>query len=220
MKLKNLISASLLTVGFCVAPHVHAHFVSTSVVTDGFGVLSTKECKNDDLQAGTYDFAEMHLNTGKTFNDVWGFSLAKDATASISLFDLELASSNVGTSPAVSALQQYGIPQSGHGKKNETWLSSGKLLDNKFLAFSLFDEDGNLLGSAGENGTLSNLALHAGEWYTLSVSAQVKGMFGSVYHGSLNVAPAAVPLGDSLPFFASGLGLLALRYRKRLQLKR
>lgn len=219
MKLKNLISASLLTVGFCVAPHVHAHFVSTTVEADGFGVLSTKECKNDDLQSGTYDFVSMHEKTGKTFNDVWGFSLAKDATASISVFDLELASSSVGTS-LLQAQQQHGNSQNSHEKKNDSWMSGGKLLDNKFLSFSLFDEDGNLLGSAGENGTLSNLALHAGEWYTLSVSAQVKGMFGSVYNGSLNVAPAAVPLGDSLPFFASGLGLLALRYRKRLQLQR
>lgn len=213
MKLKNLISASLLAAGFCIAPNVHAHFVSTPVESDAVGVLSTHEWKNDDLQTGTYDFAALHLNTGKTFNDVWGFSLAEDATASISVFDLELASSSIGAP----ALQQYG---KSHGKKNDSSLSNGKLLDNKFLAFSLFDEDGNLLGSAGENGTLNNLALHAGEWYTLSVSAQVKGLFGSAYHGTLDIAPAAVPLGDSLPFFASGLGLLALRYRKRLQPQR
>lgn len=215
MKLKNLISASLLTVGFFVAPHVHAHFVEP-VQFDGTGVLSTREWKNDDLQIGTYDFAQVHLNTGKSFSDIWGFSLAEDATASISVFDLELASSSF-SAPALQYLQQ---DKKNHGKKADSWLTGGKLLDNKFLSFSLFDEDGNLVGSAGENGTLSNLALHAGEWYTLSVSAQVKGLFGSAYHGSLNLAPAAVPLGDSLPFFASGLGLLALRYRKRLQLQR
>lgn len=214
MNFKNLISATVLMVGFGIAPHVHAHFVETPVETDAFNVLSTHDWKNDELQNGTYDFVQIHSKVGKTFNDTWGFSLAQDTLASISIFDLELGTSGAG------ALTQWQNHHQSHGKKNDSWLNSGKLLDNKFLSFSLFDEDGNLLGSAGENGSLNNLALHAGEWYTLSVSAKINGLFGSAYHGTLTTAPAAVPLGDSLPFFASGLGLLALRYRKRLQPKR
>ncbi len=214
----------MITIGFGIAPHVHAHYASDSIEREQPGALSTHEQKNSGLESGQYDFAQLHLQTGKTFNDLWGFSLAEDSIASISIFDLELPLGD-----GASTLKQFGKPNGAwHGKKYghdrddspKYWPSSGKLLDNKFLSFSLFDDEGNLLGSAGENGTLSNLALHAGEWYTLSVSAQIKGIFGSAYHGSLNVTPSAVPLGDSLPFFASALGLLGLRYRKRLQLQR
>lgn len=208
MKLKNIISATLFTIGFGITPYVHAHYAVETVENNGAGVLSTHDQKNSNLEIGSYDFVQMHTKTGKTFTDLWGFSLASDETASISIFDLELSSDN--SSPT---LQEF-------GKKYGATSTSSKLLDNKFLSFNLFDADGNLVGSAGENGTLSNLALHGGEWYTLSVSAQIKGIFGSAYHGVLDVAPSAVPLGDSLPFFASALGVLGLRYRKRLQLNR
>jgi hypothetical protein len=214
MSFKNLISATVLTVGFGMAPYVHAGFAETPVEADVFSVLSTHDWKNDELQSGNYDFGQVHIRTGKTFNDVWGFSFAEDTTASLSVYDLEVPTSG-------GALTQSQNHQS--SKKSYSSLYTGKLLDNKFLSFSLFDGNGNLLGSAGEDASLTNLALHAGEWYTLSVSAQVNGLLGSVYHGTLSTlatTPNEVPLGDSLPFFASGLGLLALRYRKHLQPQR
>jgi hypothetical protein len=98
----------------------------------------------------------------------------------------------------------------GKSKKN----GSKFVLDNKFLTFSLFDSDDNLLGTAGEGGTLSALGLDAGEWYTITVSAKINGIFGSAYHGTLAVAPTAVPLGSALPFFASAL-LVTIGARRR-----
>jgi hypothetical protein len=90
------------------------------------------------------------------------------------------------------------------------------LLDSKYLTFSLFDKSGNLLGAAGEDGMLTALNLLAGEWYTLTVSAKVGGVFGSAYHGSMEVQEVqAVPLSDTLPLFGSALLVLAIRARKK-----
>ena len=230
MKLKQLISATLLTCGLGITPYVHATYVNDSCGSNDPTTLSTRDYKNQNLESGSYEFVQVHSNSGSTFDDLWGFSLAEDATASISVFDLELGLGDNSSTLYPSGKQKHERHGNAYGhdfsdSHSTHWPASGKLFDNKFLSFSLFDEDGNLVGSAGENGVLSNLALQGGEWYTLAVSAQVKGMFGSAYHGTLGVTalestPSAVPLGDSLPFFASSLGLLGLRFRKNLKLQR
>jgi hypothetical protein len=138
--------------------------------------------------------------------DEWKFTLATNANVSINLFDMEVPLSGANQ------LLSFGgnTNTSHHGSPSQ---NTSYLLDNQYLTFSLFDQDGKLLSTAGEDGTLSASNLVAGQWYTMAVGAKVNGAFGSAYYGNVSVAP--VPLGDSLPLFGSALALLALRRRSR-----
>lgn len=167
---------------------------------DDFGEdLSQHDTLNSNLVAGTYEFAG--FNTPGGFFDEWHFTLAGDSKVSFSLFDLEIPLSG-------SPLLPLGRKKSDDSHSN----SSSNLLDNKYLTVSLFDKAGVLLGTVGENGLLSALGLHGGEDYTLAVSGRAAGLLGGVYRGTLDVAP--VPLGDTLPLFASALLVFGLRAKK------
>lgn len=179
-------------------------------------VLSDNAYHNRNLTVGDYAFAGMHNTYGSSFLDEWKFTLADDSNVSISVFDLDVPTTGSGNK----TLSAYGYKWENHGSyghshhHHNNWQpASNYLFDNQYLTFSLFDQEGNLLGTAGEDGTLSVADLSAGQWYTVTVSAKVNGLFGSAYHGNLSVQP--VPLGDSLPLFGSALALLALRRRSR-----
>lgn len=167
-------------------------------------VLSTKDKLNRNLESGEYLFANLHEtknpNKGTSFFDEWSFTLANTSNVTVNLFDVELPLGNIG---------KLFSDDAKYGKKSN---AIGSLLDNKFLTVSLFDEEGTLLGTAGEDGTLSALGLTAGNWYTLAVSGKAAGLFGGLYHGSVAVAHA--PIGDTLPLFASALVVAAWRLRK------
>jgi hypothetical protein len=175
-------------------------------------LLSGKAYRNKQLEAGDYVFADMH-KSGKGFFDEWSFTLADAADVTVSLFDVTL--------PGIGANFLYpedDKPGKGHGhgygwkEHKPTWTS---LLDNKFLTVSLFDNEGTLLGTAGENGMLSALGLAAGQWYTLAVSGKAAGFFGGIYHGTLSIESASpVPIGGTLPLFASALMVFGLRSKK------
>lgn len=155
-------------------------------------VLHAQPNRNRDLQEGNYVFAGMH-GAFAGFFDEWKFTLAEDAKVSITLRDLELSFNDL---PGV---------------------DSDRLLDNKYLTFSLFDRNDHLLGSAGADGTLSALNLLAGEWYTVTVSGRAAGLFGGFYYGNLGIESVhAVPIGDSLPLFGCALLALAVRARKQV----
>lgn len=160
--------------------------------------LSQHDLMNSDLTAGSYEFA--NFNTPGGFFDEWHFTLAGDANVSFSLFDLEQPLTGVPLAPL------------GRNGSVSSPISSSYLLDNKYLTVSLFDKSGLLLGTVGQNGLLSALGLHGGDDYTLAVSGRAAGLLGGVYHGNLNVAP--VPLGNTLPLFASALLVVGLRSRK------
>lgn len=189
MKMKKVFAAMMLTTSVMVAAPTFAEA--------GPDALFANAQFNTDLGTGSYDFAKTH--DPETFTDVWEFTLASNATVSVNLQDLVLGAGGTGT-----------LDPSGF----EVTPGSSNLFDNKFLALNLFDGDGNLVGSTGEGGTLSNLSLLGGQLYTFTVSGKAAGLFGGAYHGSLDVA--AVPLGEALPFFASALGVLILRNKKRL----
>jgi hypothetical protein len=209
MKNQNFVSALLLTASMFVTFSATAASVSYSENCEGdgggdSGILYSNPKHNRNLEEGEYSFAGTEKHYGSTFLDEWKFTVAENSDVAISIFDVEVP---VGGSlpDNFSASTKSG---GHHG-------NSGMLLDNKFLTFSLFDNAGNLLGTAGEDGTLSVLNLLAGQWYTLTVSAKVNGMFGSAYYGTMEVVNP-VPLGDSLPLFGSALLVLAVRNRKNL----
>lgn len=185
----------------------HAHTVSPQpqdLIESNFSdVLYPKARLNKNLDAGEYDFVGLHGKQGKTFADEWKFTLADTADVAISLTDYSMSFGGISY-----------LSDDKKGRKHKN--SSGSfLLDNKFLTFSLFDADDHLLGTAGENGTITALGLEAGEWYTVTVSAKVNGVFGSAYRGALTVAPTAVPLGDTLPFFGTALVALTIARRRK-----
>lgn len=224
MRFQGLFSALALSVAAAIPAAAHAHSVEPITPTfpehnqhgDGDweqteGTLSQKDRLNKNLEGSDYAFADIH-KSGKSFLDEWSFTLADAGNVTINLFDFTLP----GTSS--NFLSQNSDDNNGHKGKND-WSKNGQgktnftnLFDNKFLTVSLFDHDGSLLGTAGENGTLSVLGLAANEWYTLTVSGKAVGLLGGVYHGDLNVAP--VPLGDTLPLLGSALAILALNKRR------
>lgn len=181
---------------------------------DGFDQLYKKSQRNEDLTSGDFSFGQFH-SSGSNFFDTWSFTLADSSNVSINLLDafipLGTGGLNETTNTSNWSFNGNSLPNFGSNKKT----SYSGLLDNKWLTASLFDEEGSLLGSIGENGTLNLNNLIAGEWYTLTVSGKASGLLGGLYHGSVDIDPvAAVPLSDSLPFFMSALGVLALRSRK------
>lgn len=190
MKMKHFFTAMMLTTTMAIA--------APSFAETGPAALFPNATYNQNLASGTYQFAKTH--DPSTFTDIWEFTLASNSTVSLNLQDLELLAGPGGF-----------LSPSGF---EVTPGSSNKLFDNKFLALNLFDGNGTLVGSTGENGTLSNLNLFGGQLYTLTISGKAAGLFGSAYNGTLNVA--SVPLSDSLPFLASALGVLILRNKKRL----
>ncbi len=200
----NRISKALVIALSLSAPCAFAHNQTTIISKPDWqfeqesGLLSLNACLNQGLSSGEYLFANLHgVSLGKKgygFFDEWSFTLSESANVTISLFD--------DVVPLFPGNPAYGSQSTG----------SGNLLDNKFLTVSLFDANGALLGTAGEQGTLSALGLVAGDWYTLTVSGKTAGLLGGLYHGSLAVAP--VPIGDSLPLFASALTLAAFRLRR------
>jgi len=225
MYVQGFFRAALLSAAV-LAP-LAAHATATSPVQPSFpqgnshwdwempgDYLSDKARKNQDLETGDYAFADIH-KSGRTFLDEWSFTLADSADITVSLFDFTLP--GMGSNFLYQDTQHQ---NSGHGKPSYKDKSHGhnvfkSLLDNKYLTVSLFDEEGSLLGTAGENGTLSALGLAAGQWYTLAVSGKAVGMLGGIYHGNLSIESAApVPIGDTLPLFASALLVFGLRSKK------
>lgn len=209
MQLKGIVKT--LTLAFAVtapaafaghAPSSNAPYPIPDIEWDN--VLSEHGKWNKNLDAGEYTFAAIHesngKSAGKSFFDEWSFTLADSGNVTINLFDLALPG---GENPL--------YPNNWNGGKYHKELFSS-LLDNKFLTVSLFDQEGLLLGTAGENGTLSALGLTGGNWYTLTVSGKAAGLLGGIYYGSMDVAP--VPIGDTLPLFASALLVGAWRLRK------
>jgi hypothetical protein len=213
MNIKNLTRAFALSFAAVLPLSALAHPVDvtdTVIEHNDDGVLYKKAKLNKNLGEGEYDFIGLHSKLGSTYADEWKFTVADTSDVVISLTDLV---QSLGSFAAWS--DDFGGNHSHHGhhKSNKT-SSSNYLLDNKFLTFSLFDDEDHLLGTAGEGGSISALGLAAGQWYTVTVSAKVNGIFGSAYRGSLSVAPTAVPLGGTLPMFASALVLMTIR-RKR-----
>ncbi|HEY3698118.1 MAG TPA: hypothetical protein VGK97_02225 [Spongiibacteraceae bacterium] len=209
MKIKEIICATMLMLIAVLSAPTYA----SSISFGNADVLYTNPNLNKKLTTGEYDFAGSHSRFGSSFKDRWKFTVAENSTASISVYDLE---TSFGKSNS-------GLPQTSFRQSRQfgrARIDTSKIFDTKNMTFSLFDSKGKLLGSAGENGTLSGLNLVAGKWYTLQVSGIVGGFFGSSYHGVLDINPTvtAVPLGDTAPLFGSALALLALRYRKRFSL--
>lgn len=179
MKMQRIISAIALTVGAAL---------SAPTFADNGGILFNNAGQNENLGAGTYEFANTYSGTNYSFVDLWTFTVAENSVASVSVFDVELDS-----------------------QANEP----AKIFDTTNLRFTLFDrETGEFLAWANENQTLSGFNLLAGRWYTVKVFGDVGGLFGSAYHGSLETGVASVPLSDTAPLLGSALALLILR-RKR-----
>lgn len=210
MNIKGLIRAITLGIAITAPAAAHASLAQTSdlALSNHGQSCGNILWKNSDLTSGSYAFANIHLS-GKSFFDEWTFSVATTSNIEVSLFDLLLPN---GDSDYLLP-QQYGLSHKYEHQDPKHLMKS--LLDNKFLTVSLFDNDGNLLGTAGENGMLSALSLAAGEWYTLGVSGKAVGLIGGVYYGNLNVQSVSqVPIGDTLPLFTSALLVLGLRSKK------
>ncbi|MFT3930550.1 MAG: hypothetical protein QM709_09685 [Spongiibacteraceae bacterium] len=206
MKFRGIISAAVLTLSATLSAPTFACSPDDGGFIDG-GILSSQPRQNKNLECGEYEFASLNSHYNSSFVDRWKFTVAEDMTASISVFDIE-----VGTDFQAYDSGEYNTEN--HGKKLKHFDTS-KIFDTRNLTFRLFDGEGNLLGKAHENETLSGLNLLAGQWYTLKVSGRVAGLFGSAYHGTLETCVTEVPLGDTAPLLGSALGLLALRLRKR-----
>lgn len=206
MKFKGIISATVLTLSAILSAPSFACSPSDGGFDNG-GILSSHPRQNKNLDCGEYEFAGLNSHYNSSFVDRWKFTVAEDMTASISVFDIEVGAD-------LPTLDNNDYKTEKHGKKSQHFDSS-KIFDTRNLTFRLFDGEGNLLGKAHENETLSGLNLLAGQWYTLKVSGRVGGLFGSVYHGTLETCVTEVPLGDTAPLLGSALGLLALRLRKR-----
>jgi hypothetical protein len=230
--LKGVLPALTLSLAAALPLSAHATSLPSFNLSDfGTESLSSTAKWNRNLDAGDYVFGKAH--TSGSFLDEWKFTLAEDSSVTISLHDLELTLPFGYTDIFSDHGRNEDRRHSDHDRRDDRddrhhsnrygsnghhgGNPSGSLLDNKYLTFSLFDSNDNLLGSSGENGSLTGLNLIAGEWYTLTVSGKVAGLFGSFYYGKLSVEPVqAVPLGDTLPLFGSALALLALRARKKI----
>lgn len=209
MKIQGIISAAVLMLSVVLSAPTHAcsHSNDDSGAVNDSGLLFTQPKMNKNLGCGEFEFASLNSHYNSSFTDRWKFTVAEDSTASISVFDLELGLPDTQTSEFAN----------GHlNSKSSKHLDTAKIFDTKNLTFSLYDDEGNLLGKAHENETLSGLNLVTGEWYTLKVSGKVAGLFGSAYHGTLETCVTPVPLGDSAPMLGSALALLAFSHRKRL----
>lgn len=211
MQITGLLRTITLSVVIMAPVAAHANFSNehgASGVNNGCNVVDG-HWKNVSLSSGSYSFADYHA-PGQSFFDSWSFSLAQTSDVVVNLFDLLTPEAG----PNYLVPNQNGLFHRSEHSVNDLVQS---LLDNKYLTVSLFDADGNLMGTAGENGMLSAFGLGAGEEYTLGVSGKAVGLLGGLYHGTLNVQNApAVPLGDSLPLFASALLVLGLRSKKML----
>ena len=172
---------------------------------DPRNLLSVFPGANRDLSCGEYDFAGANWHFGSSFVDRWAFTVAEDSIATISVTDIELG---------------LNFPTDGSKWSEDgaaAKLDSLKIFDTRNLTFSLFDEDGSLLGSAVEGESLTNLSLAAGDWYLLRISGTTAGLFGSAYYGVLDTTCVTeVPLGGAGPLLGSALALLVLgRDRRR-----
>ena len=221
MKITKAFSATMLMAIALLSAPVYA----TSVQLDS-GLLYNNPSLNRKLETGEYDFAAQHSRYGSSFKDRWKFTVAEDSTAALNVNDLETNLGNVdSTKPTSLRYSRRASMRSANAAKATTLrqsrrsprsaINTAKIFDTKNLTFSLFDYKGNLIGEAGENGILSGLNLVAGKWYTIQVTGDVNGFFGSAYRGVLNINPTPVPLGDTAPLLGSALALLALRLRKR-----
>lgn len=207
MNIKQISCAITLSLAAALPMSAMAHTAPAqkNLFDDHFDeVLYPKAKKNKNLDAGEYDFLGLHSKQGSTFVDEWKFTLADESDIVLSIDDYEASLGNLWS----------------HSGKKSQKNSAKFLLDNKLLTFSLFDSHDNLLGSAGEGSALSLLGLAAGEWYTITISAKVNGLFGSAYHGTLAITPTEVPLGSALPFFASAVLATTIGARRRKTLDR
>lgn len=88
---------------------------------------------------------------------------------------------------------------------------TAKLMDNRLLTLSLFDNNGNFIAATGTGGTLS-ADVTRGVTYTLAISGKTSGIFGGVYDGKLT---ADAPLPPAISGF--GAALLTLGLRRKLK---
>lgn len=209
MNLKKIISSVVFSIASVTS------FSASAISLGSLGAyeselqsLSLRDCLNGNLEAGSYAFGDFN-RSNKGFSDNWTFSMAEAGDVTISLFDFVLP-------PELqSILQRMGGHGKHHGKKSHAMNQSmpfSPFLDNSFLTASLFDENGNLLSTIGENGIMTLTGLQANSWYTLAVSGTAVGKFGGLYYGSVEMT--AVPLGDTLPLFGSALIVLAVARRR------
>lgn len=220
MKIKGLFPALALTLNAAIALPSLAGTLSLDDYPGDLGAqaLSPKAKQNKNLDDGEYVFAKAHVGYSSSFFDEWQFTLAQDADVSISLFDLKLPGlggdllAEHGRTPRGADRRHHHAYDFGH--RGPSFPDFSDLIGNKYLTVSLFDRSGNLLGTAGANGSLTALDLVAGEWYTLTVSGKVNGLLGSLYYGRLDVTP--VPLGDSLPLLGSALAVLVVRRGRQI----
>lgn len=178
-----------------------ASICDTHHVSSGDGLIFSNSL-SAPLTSGSYQFAGAH-RAGATFFEELTFSLPTTSNVSIDLTDVTLSIPTLGNSSAakLSSLPVF---------SNMSFLSN--LLGNKYLTFSLFDNAGQLLGSAGAGTTLTALNLAAND-YVLTVSGRASGVLGGVYTG--NLAVTAVPIGDTAPLLGSALLMLMMRSRKQ-----
>lgn len=142
---------------------------------------------NAELTDGSHFFGQLHSKFEAGFNDQWSFSLANNGDASIDLSAVSLGKMS----------QLFGLTQ---------------------LSLSATDSLGNNIGSVGSDGTFHLTGLSAGLPYKIAVAGTATGLFGGAYFGELAVnsdSPAAVPIGDSLPFFASALLMLGWKLKAK-----
>jgi len=185
--------------------------VPVSSPANELGILFAQPGFNRDLGCGEFEFASLNSHYGSSFVDRWKFTVAADSTASISLYDVE-----VDLGP-LDYEEPYLKPRNKHSLPD---FDASKVFDTQNLSFTLYDQNGTLLGQGEEGETLGGLNLLAGQWYTLKVSGDVAGLFGSAYHGALDTCVVPVPLGDSAPLLGSALAVLALRLRNRAGLRK
>jgi hypothetical protein len=157
MKIRSIISVSLLMAALS-AP------VFAAPISFGSDVLYGNPGFNRNLEIGEYKFGgKLNPRYGSKFGDTWKFTVATTSYASISIHDFE---SNFGKS---NAIQQTKFRQL---RQLRGSINSVKVFDTKNLTLSVFNQRGRLIGRTGEDGSVDNLNLIAGKWYTIAVKVR------------------------------------------------
>lgn len=199
MKLSTIFSAIVLATAIqtplqalastqmCDTKHGHSEHAGS------FGGINSTSLSEAPLSSGDYAFYGTH-SAGSSFFEELTFSLATTSDVSIDLIDLKMPATTFRSSSAT----QF-----------------SNLLSDKYLTFNLFDNSGQLLGSAGTGSTLTALNLATGSNYVLTVSGKANGVLGGMYAGNVSIAAVSeVPLGATAPLFGSALCVLLARARK------
>ena len=196
MKLSTLFSAIILATTIQAPLQALACTTPISAIQHSGSIkgINSSNPWSGPLSAGNYAFSGEH-SAGSSFFEELTFSLATPSDVSIGLVD-------VAAVPATTL-------------KNASASQFSNLLGNKYLTFSLFDNAGKFLDSAGAGGTITALNLAAGDDYVLTVSGKASGVYGGIYTGNLSVAAVSeVPLGETAPLLGSALLMLMTRARK------